>query len=287
MKKQVLVYDISAIPNGTVKPDSNVGLVIFEGFLGRTTKLTTSLIKEWFPNCKIIAVGSHTLNCHGHLEYNSPFEVDLHLDTSPIIVNEYRNRGITSELFVWSAAKSVIDYISSFVNHEKVNYSHKDSDIICLVNSGSQIRRSMIGYLRSKGLKCLSDLKLPHIDDVSGAYIRSWISLGTTSPGCDVDRNGKGFRDWIAPFLNVVLIHDDFLSYYSQNNLFDSYDDVVPMYEYKNYDEIIDLVKCIKKDRNLYERLLISQRNCSLNNTLEKQIYKAIKNHSMFTPIWL
>ena len=105
-------------------------------------------------------------------------------------------------------------------------------------------------------------------------YAISHTSIGTTTPSSDSYRNGKGFRDWIAPFLNCPLIHDDYDGY------LELYDGIVPIYEYSNIDDCISKIEYVKS-LNEYDRnsLLIKQMEFAELNTIENQLYRAYKKY--------
>jgi hypothetical protein len=101
-------------------------------------------------------------------------------------------------------------------------------------------------------------------------FAQSSIAIGTTTPSSDRERNGKGFRDWIAPFFDCVLIHDDF------NGYIDLYDGIVPMYEYGNVDSCAKTIEEVKS-WSPEKRAEVIAKQCAFaeHNTLEKQLYRS------------
>ena len=119
------------------------------------------------------------------------------------------------------------------------------------------------------------NLRVQHIDDIALLYKYSWVSLGSTTPSYDWDRNGKGFRDWLSPGCGTVLIHDDWEPY---KEIFDG---VVPMYEYGDSSSLVVIMENLKKDQKMYNHYWQQQNRWIEQNTIEQQIYRAIKDEKV------
>ena len=268
-----------------IEPYDGECIVIVEGYALRApfpSSLKTSNIddiKKMFPRGKIIALGSYSTHIDDYIEYDHPSKVDLHLDVSYNVANKFREQGIVSDMFLWSGTQSVYDHAEEWL--ENHNFT-KQRDALCLarcpagaVKKGGWFydRRRLIAGLLNNKISVAASLELWVADKVFEEYAKSYVSLGTTTPSSDKERTGKGFRDWIAPFLGVVLIHDDYEGYV------DLYKDIVPMYKYGDVFGCKQLIQELKADDDMRNHYIEKQKKFAIANTIEKQLMRAYNKY--------
>jgi hypothetical protein len=117
-----------------------------------------------------------------------------------------------------------------------------------------------------------------NLEKIYRKYISSWFTLGTTShnrPELTKEGTMKGFRDWIGPILNSLLIYDN------HPNIIKLFPvDYIPLYSYGKFDEILNIVDQLKKDTWLYKFFLSQQKKWAIDNTIDKQLYKLLLKHN-------
>lgn len=266
------------------KPTDEYTILVLEGYQFREAYALVHQcgsnidnIKNIFPNSHIIVLGSYTNTIDGFIEYDHPSKVDLHLDTSYDVVKYYKTQNIITDLFLWSGSQPIFDLAKQFTDTTSVD---KSRDCICLSRCEPSFydRSHLFNGIQSHGLSLGFNFYKENLNDVFFEYLVSEVSIGTTSPSSDVLRNGKGFRDWLSPFLNCLLIHDDYEGY------IDLYKNVVPMYEYNNIQDCIDKIKYIKNLNNTEKQnLLKKQIQFAELNTIENQLFRAYKKYILKT----
>ena len=101
--------------------------------------------------------------------------------------------------------------------------------------------------------------------------------VGTTSSNIPhrPERCMKGFRDFLAPFCNSVLIYDDYhdvLKYFVDDEGI-----IVPIFSFTEFFTIDNIYEKLTKDQELYNNYIKRQKKWATNNTLYKQFTKLFK----------
>lgn len=270
--------------NELYEPTNEYTILIIEGYQFRTGEAAAVCgrniedLKYLFPNSHIIVLGSYTNHFSDFIEYNHPKNVDLHLDTSYDVVKHYKNLNIISDMFIWSGTKSIYDLAKKFLKDNIHINNQRDCLCLCTCSPNYYDRSNLFNGLTNNKISVGFNLNKFGLYESFFEYIISSVTLGTTTPSSDVLRNGKGFRDWIGPFLNCPLIHDDYVGYV------DIYKDIVPTYTYgdiQNCIEKINWVKSLNKEDKL--ELLKKQTQFAELNTIENQLYRAYKKYIIKT----
>ncbi len=242
-----------------------------------------SWLKEQMPRCKIVMLGCDSIYFAQYKQYDDCGVVDLHLDLLSEVVEYMTTIGRKADRWSWTTSKSFIDDLTKLTLS-----SRKTHDAIALIRERGQFatpyRYELRSYLLKAGYKVLMNLELTNMRKVYDLYACSWISLGTTSSSWDqgrTQRTMKGFRDWISPWLNTVLIYDKHSDIMTGTDAFESYSSSVPLYEYDSFQSIIDLTNELKNTPTEYCRWLEKQRQYSVDNTIEKQLLFLFRKHNV------
>jgi len=271
------------------EPDDGENLVILEGYQFRGESAATGAcgnsidgVRQVFPNSKIIVMGSYSTHCKEYIEYDHPGKADLHLDTSYNVARSMRERGMTADMYLWSGSRAVYDAATEYDKKHRNN--DRQRDVLCLSrcpnSSPGQYfyeRFRLLSGLQERGILLGVNLEAWTIDQVFHEYEDSFIALGTTTPSSDLERNGKEFRDWIAPHLGCLLIHDDYEGYV------DIYKDIVPIYTYGDIDGCTALIRDVLDNREKYECLISKQIDFAYHNTIELQLLRAYNKYIIKT----
>lgn len=281
--------EIISLYGGTFQPSEEECLLILEGYQFRgegaavsSCGSTVDGVRRAFPNSKIIVLGSYSTHCNEYIEYDHPGKADLHLDTSYNVARSMRERGIVADMYLWSGSKSVYDAATEYDKQHRNN--DKQRDVLCLSRCPNSSpgqhyyeRFRLLNGLKERGIFLDVNLEIWNMDQVFREYEDSFIALGTTTPSSDPERNGKGFRDWIAPHLNCLLIHDDYEGYV------DVFKDIVPMYTYGDIDGCTALIRDILDNREKYDDIIKKQVDFAYHNTIELQLLRAYNKYIIKT----
>lgn len=285
---EIQCIDIEDFGGRRIERDETASIVTFHAAHSKIYSFPVSEMRTYWPNAKIVALGSDSIPyLHGYThqdarygvwkdyEYNSPEEVDLHLDTLSEVIRAYSSRGVKTDQWLWTASESYMDYVSAFARPHISPSSQKDIDAISLIDVKTEYRRNMRDYLVGKGLKVAIGTGEQNLDRIWNWYRRSWVVIGTTSGGWTPQRTMKGFRDWLAPVLGTVLIYDD------HEDAVENYPWDTPFYEYGDFEQIATFIKALKGDPWMYSRIVNSQLEWAKENTLENQFEKLFKKHGI------
>jgi len=276
-------YTIGQLQEEQVDHDSSPDtLFIFECALLKLPHKTTKDIKRWFPNCKIIALGSDSLTYKSGYDWRypqnpSPYEiydihdVDLWLDINDEMVEDYAKLGLKTD---WWENTTSHYMIEQYENRPRID---KTQDIISLIGHRNPYRNALVTFLESR-YKCqfgmhpsAADFNLDHM---YRDFSKSRIVLGTTSPCWWSNRSMKGFRDWLGPLCGTVLIYDDHPDVIRKYN-------TCPIYKYDDFETISELFTEITTDDELYGKLLAEQLAWIKQNTIAIQLYNALIKHGV------
>lgn len=193
--------------------------------------------------------------------------VHLHIDTMLRVQEEIEELGTSYAHYYWSISQKMIDMIKP----DKVEKTH---DLICLCRNNTQYRNKFFKDIGNKyALKI--NLNEYDYDKIVEHYKSSLICLGTSSPCTNYwhKRSMKGFRDWIAPFCDTVLIYDDI------NEI--RLTDVVPMYKYDDMESLFGLIEEMKNDADKRSFYIEKQKHWAVNNTIDNQLTNILRNKNI------
>lgn len=269
------------------EPSLDNNIVILQGFQFRGESRAVGLcgnsidnIRAYFPNSYIIVMGSYSIYCRDYIEYDHPNKADLHLDTSYDVSEEFKKRGYNADMFLWSGNQPVFNQAKDFY----ATYGKLASvrEAICLCRSSDSSfpgghfydRSVLFKGIRNAGISLGYNLELFNLADCIRVFAESDVAIGTTTPSSDPQRNGKGFRDWLGPFVGCPLIADDYSGY------IDLYEGIVPMYKYGDIADCIDKIRFIQQlDPEARSELLARQVAFAELNTIEQQLLRVYKKH--------
>jgi len=275
-------FAVNEFHDGNIDVDSDPNaLFIFEGALLKVSERTTKDIKQWFPNAKIVCLGSQsksykygydhfTNNPTREFEFYDGYDVDLWLDINDELVEDYRNKGITTDYWMWTTSHHLID---EFESRPKLPKTH---DIICLMAHCMEYRINLKRFLEQR-YKCIwgrgagdGNYDYDHLHQIfSGAR----FVLITSSPSWFPNRSVTGFRDWLGPINGTVAISDD-------------YPDAVkkypcPIFKYDDIGAIPILMEELWNDQERYQQILQEQVIWTKENTIAIQLYNKMKEYKI------
>ncbi len=211
-------------------------------------------LKRKFPNSKIVMFSGDTVY------YKPQIVPDLLFETMKECIGWVN---CPTEHFYWSISE---DLMRQAENTERLP---KEQDCICLCNGASNERRIFMGTVG-----CLYGLDIWNLEAIFKAYSKCWVALGhTVSVWENRPRSMKGFRDWIAPFCDTVLIYDNYPDIIDIG--------VVPTYEFKNPDSAKALIERLKNEPEFYAGILKMQKEWAYAHTLEYQIGTTLRKHDL------
>lgn len=276
-------YTIAQFCEGNIDVDSSPDTIfMFECALLKISKRTTKDVKRWFPNCKIVALSSEGITYkHGYAHYeNNPtrefeiydgYDVDLWLDETSEIVEDYSKKGVTTDIWEMTTSEFLVE---QFSNKPRVD---KFQDMICLIGHKVGYRAKMIQFLNQRYK--IQWGKGPAegnyaLDHLYNSFSGSKVVLGTTSPCWWTNRGMKGFRDWLGPICGTVLIYDDHPDVIKQFP-------TCPLYKYDDFDTIVDLFEVITGNADKYSGILRDQEIWIKENTIAKQLSKLLIKYNI------
>src|SRR6185436_8817213 len=172
---------------------------------------------------KIMSLASDTIwwMHHGGQQIHDQHLIDLNLELIPQAIDWMDRKGWKVDRWLWTCSDLNIAELKSICNQDKVDWQRKTIDTIgcygpwTIDNPG--YRHDMVKWLKENGVSFTQGANNAghqdkSINTVYQSYMDSWLNIGTTSHG-GVEFNNlgclKGWREWISPFLNCLLIHDD------------------------------------------------------------------------------
>lgn len=267
---------------------SNDIVFFFESAVLKMCLLTTGDLRGFFPNAKLVAIGSDTIvyingyrHIHGgpkcltdeknNAEFQSIYDVDLFLDLLDECTDNYTNKGINTHSWMWTISEYLIEELDRLDNIE-----NKTRDFICIAAMYTTYRKNLVNYMH----RARRDILVGGAHGSSVSYTPKWINeefgkaiinLGTTSPSWTGVRTMKGFRDFVSPFCGTPLIYD------SHPDVVRKYP-CVPTYDYDNFDSILELFRELYSDKDKYYKTVDEQKTWARENTIYKQFKKLIDN---------
>lgn len=279
-KIQHCEYTLDDFKNRNLIQDKNKNVIfVVDAAFCKIYNFSLYELKRYIPNGKIIVFGSDTIyylsNMNTH-EISNVEMCDLYLDTMVDVVDYYNKIGINSDLWKWSFSEL---YLSQLIkNNQEIN---KTIDCFSLMSDYPDYRKYLKYYLDNKNINFIISGNKTGWDNKSicQAYGESYCILGSTSPSWTGNiRTMKGYRDYIAPFLNSILIYDN----HPQIEKLYFNNDIVPKYDYNNLESIIELINKIKQMSKLdYNNLLQIQKEHFKYDSLEKQYYDLFIKHGV------
>ena len=222
------------------------------------------LLRQKFPNAKLACFTGDSIY-YGYPDA-FPWTVDLWLDTVKIAVN--KTTKFPAEHFYWSVSETILRDIQA----SALECGAKSRWFISLCHSNSGERTRFMNDLKYSGREVLWNQNLWELRPIYELYAKSWFALGHTTPVHDNKaRSMKGFRDWLAPALDCLLIYDD---YPDIRDL-----EIVPTYKYLDAGEVIRLTDLLRNNPKLYQDFLEKQKKWAWDNSLEQQIERLFKKY--------
>lgn len=278
--------DLSDWKKRDICPDNGQVIFIVECSYMEQAGLTTKEIRQYYPNCKIVALGSDTIyfvttGKWGGFQFQTPKECDLFLETMSICENVYREKNIIVDHWNWSISNKLIQQLKQY---KLISFDDRKWDLIGLysphtINSG--YRKEMIDYIRKRGYK-FTRTEAKGMDDINTDYVyetycNSKFCLETTSHNNPNFHGMKGYRWAIAPFTNTLLICDDYqdvLKYWYGGT-------IIPIYGYGKFAEIPSIIEYFSRNKTHRIELLKQQRKWIQNITIERQLYRKLKQYEI------
>jgi hypothetical protein len=252
-------------------PEKNAEVLIFTSHSPAYGKpYFFECIKYYLPNIKVIIFGSD----FGYFDIKAvTYKPNLVLETMRQVVTKGQSLGLKIRHYWWSISKQVIKAIQ-----EHTNNPPKALDLFCLCNQGHSTpeRNRFFSEIDKTGIVFWRNRKLYDLGKIIDLYKISWIVLGTTSPVLGGLRTMKGFRDWIAPFCNAVLIYDDYPDMLELS-------DLVPTYKYGDAQGVRSLACKLQCNKDLHQEYVAKQKEWALNHTIEDQFETILKEESIIS----
>jgi hypothetical protein len=287
---EVILYDYKDWKRRQIDKDSDQCIIILQAGQIPHGNWTVASLKEYYPNSKIVTLCGDTVwwMVNGGQEIHDQHLVDLNLEPMPQCVEWMQQKGWNTEQYLWTCSEINIEELEQICPQDEINWSIKEIDLIGVYGpwsiSNPGYRHDMVKWLTENGCTFTQGGGSGHQDNdlikIYNAYQKSWLNLGTTSHNNSaISRMGcmKGWRDWISPFLNCLLIYDDHQNIqeaYNKNN-------IIPTYKYDNFNEIKDLVMFYKNNTNIYHEKLLAQRKWAKDNTIDKQLVSLMLKYNI------
>lgn len=271
-----------------VTPHEDVDIFIFESVYMELCNLHTRLLRAFYPNAKLVALGSDTIyyiktGKNGGWQFNSPLDVDLFLETMSEVREEYKNRGVKVDKWMWTISESLISHLEGL---PRKNWKERLFDFISLLSPhtiGRQgsYRQEMVEYLKNRycnftrGLGSGMDDKNPDITHLE--YGNAKITIGTSSHDNPQFFGVKGYRDAIGPFMDSLLVYDDF------KDVVDNYQvgTLVPAYGYGKFHELVEILDYFDANETHRNLCIEAQKKFFRENTIEKQLVRLFKKYGI------
>lgn len=273
-------------------PESNpdIDLFICEAvYLSPAFKnITIPQIKELYPNAKVVVLGSDTIyytttgTNHGY-QINYPQDCDLFLETmyEPQAIY-YRNQ-VRVDHWDWSISQWTIDYLEKF---EPKSWNNREYDFISVLSPHTiaredSYRNRMVKSIEDAGLTFTqgggNGMSDEDIDRLLQSYCNARVCLGTSSHDNPNFFGRKGFRDAIAPFLDSVLIYDDFEDVVKDYLV----GGIMPMYGYGNFEELPWILEYLNNNPTHRKFYIEKQKEFFRKNTIDIQLVERLNKHGI------
>ena len=221
-------------------------------------------LKKNIPNSYVIRICMDSPYC---IELNEEYmrNVDHHLNLMSEYVDKTKNF-VKSDIFFCTLSESLYKFYQGDMHNKQYH-------AISLCSVKTKERAAFFGHLTDRNYTVFAGLDLHNIKKIKEIYQKTWFSLGHTMSCHDgiYKRSMKGYRDWIAPCTNTLIIYDDHV------DIKKYFDDIIPTYTYGNIDSILDLSFKLISNPKKYIRFLEKQQEWLKNNTIEKQLLPLIK----------
>lgn len=253
-------------------------------------------LREAFPNGKIVIMMTdaqynfHNITPSGQhngyvgwvlendmQEYNV-VDMLLCVDQGPLALYK-KGTSVDCNYLIWSISEATIQKLTQYnINQEK------SLDFLCMMRvvSFNQYRTKLKDYLYKSSYNIMFEpnkinCSKNNFKNLYDMYNKTWFIFGTTSSNIPhrPEKCMKGFRDFLAPFCNSVLIYDnypDVLKYFT-----DSEGVVVPIYNYSDWTTINKIYDELTNNLDLYNNYIERQKQWAMNNTLYKQFLRLFK----------
>lgn len=294
LNADVHIYSYNELINRTINIDTdNNVLLIFEIGNPQHAGLNTYHLRQWFPNAKLIALCGDTQ----YYQFNNlnpqidPNGIDLHLEITLSGVEWLKSKGAIADWWHWSISEQLIELAT---NYKKI--SNKTSDFVAnkkqfdfigvfhpnTINNTEGWRHHAIKHIIANNLSFTNGGGDGHYDNdlyrLFEHYICSWFTFGTTShnhPLITKNQSAKFFRDELGPILDSLLIYNncELIS-----KIYGA--DLLPLYDYDNYQSIIELYHKYK-DTDDYYRLLNLQKEWVVEHSFEKELLIKLLEHKI------
>lgn len=266
------VPDYTALPLYEEKEECV--LFIHAAFL-KLTGTTVRGLRQRCPCAKIITLGSDTAHYLPGLEFDTPLEADLHLDTMEDDADQLSKKegraGNRLGLWSWTFSGDVWEELEK--NKKSFSSSERLTEANCLITVGpyNEPRQEMKKVFQRRGFSCsFGGGLLLDREQAYRAMASSWVTIGTTSPSWTRGRTCKGWRDFAGVACGAPLIYD---RHPDTVRLFGGEDGgLVPFYPYGDWDACVDLARALIADPERYARTLARQREWLAHNTIECQL---------------
>lgn len=287
IEAECIQYSLSDFKRINVsQQDKDEAVWIVEAVYLRLSGLTPRSLKKLTPNAKIVTLGgdcieyldkcTSTPGCdqYNGFEFFGQREVDLHLDLLDEVVENYTNQGIKSDYWMWTISKNFIKQVV----RNKPDIEKQRDVIFCVAPQWNKgYRQKLLDHLNSENITWTLGGNGHTDTNINGCLARYWacrISLGTTSPSWTRFRTMKGFRDWLAPFTNTILIYDN------HPDVIKKYP--VPIYDYHDFEDCSNLIKKIVSlsDQEKIE-ILEKQKDWAWTHSIENQLYHKLTEHGI------
>ena len=243
--------------------------------------------KTYFPNSKIVIWSSdfayYISNGLG-FQFEQPEKVDLVFECTPNMNVYWKNIGVPSVTIPWTISRGLYDRLKSLAG-PFVNFNRKKYDFMCLGIFVGEYRQNLYSFITNKGYSLEIGhnhyLSIESMVTLYDKFLNSWITLGTTShnrPELNLagQHTFKAHRDSVGIALNSLLIYDN---YPQLTEVWDI--DSLPLYEFDDFDSILEICDYYKSDLVAYTKLLKKQQTWLENHILDDLIFKNLKKYNI------
>jgi hypothetical protein len=256
-------------------PYSNEQTLVFMFMDSNYKQEEYKVLKKQRPNSKLVIIGGDT-HYMGNLETLYIMPADLYIDPMKLVaaaVNVYHQ--IPTSHFWWTLSQKTIEDIQ-----QRYRPSLKMYDMICLCNvhSGMLDRVKLFNELKRRNFIVKYNLKENNWDNIINLYSSSYVTLGTTT--CCIGygpRSMKGFRDYIGPLCNSLLMCDNY------RDIVESLSDIIPTYKYMHFDDLSETYDklVLLSNGNEYKKYIEIQKDWVINHSLDVQLLDILQEHNI------
>lgn len=188
----------------------------------------------------------------------------IHIDTMYCVKDMIKD--INVEMIYWSISEKMIKLIDETKRDKTI-------PVICLIKSMTYARNTFLNEIRETyQIQGGGNFAW---EEVVRMNKQSSVCLGISLPAIEpyVERSNKGFRDWMAPFCDCVLIYDDI------QEIVDIGSDIVPIYNYKDAKGAKALIQDLLDHPSLAKKLINKQKAWAIENTMDNQLVKIFNKY--------